>query len=282
MQREVYLICNAHIDPMWLWEWEEGAAATLSTFRSAARLCEKYGTFVFNHNEALLYQWIEEYEPSLFEKIQKQYETNQIYKTIVDHLKEFIETRIDLEKIDYISGGERRDWYFSIILAYLLGKPHITIYKDLSTIVSTCDFEEATPVTKLSGKNVLHIADLITIASSYLRAWVPAIKNLDAHLTTSVSVVDRMQGGAQVLSNLGIRCLSLFQINQTLFQKAKDLGIINETQLQMLQKFSENPDDCMREFLVAHPEFLENALNSDDPKTAKRAKLCKDQNLYHL
>lgn len=71
MQREVYLICNAHIDPMWLWEWEEGAAATLSTFRSAARLCEKYGAFVFNHNEALLYQWIEEYEPSLFEKIQK-------------------------------------------------------------------------------------------------------------------------------------------------------------------------------------------------------------------
>ncbi len=219
---------------------------------------------------------------NLFQKIKKQYETNEIYKTIVDHLKEVIETRIDLEKIDYISGGERRDWYFSIILAYLLGKPHITIYKDLSTIVSTCDFEEATPVTKLSGKNVLHIADLITIASSYLRAWVPAIKNLEANLTTSVSVVDRMQGGAQVLSNLGIRCLSLFQINQTLFEKAKELNIINDTQLQMLYQFAENPDKCMREFLIAHPEFLENALNSDDPKTAKRAKMCKEQNLYNL
>lgn len=219
---------------------------------------------------------------NLFEKVLKQYETNETYKTVIDNLKEFIETKIDLSTIDYISGGERRDWFFSILIAYLLGKPHITIYKDLSTIVSTCDFEEATPVEKLSGKHILHITDLITIASSYLRAWVPAIKNLEANLTTSVSVVDRMQGGAQVLSNLGIRCLSLFQINQTLFEKAKELNIINDTQLQMLYQFAENPDKCMREFLIAHPEFLENALNSDDPKTAKRAKMCKEQNLYNL
>lgn len=69
MKREVYLICNAHIDPVWLWEWEEGAATALSTFRTAAALCEEYDAFVFNHNEALLYAWIEEYEPALFEKI---------------------------------------------------------------------------------------------------------------------------------------------------------------------------------------------------------------------
>lgn len=70
MDREVYLICNAHIDTMWLWEWEEGAAEAISTFRTAVRLAEKYDTFVFNHNEASLYMWIEEYEPSLFKKIQ--------------------------------------------------------------------------------------------------------------------------------------------------------------------------------------------------------------------
>lgn len=69
MKRRVHLICNAHIDPMWQWEWEEGAAETLSTFRTAAKLCEEYDAFIFNHNEALLYQWVEEYEPELFEKI---------------------------------------------------------------------------------------------------------------------------------------------------------------------------------------------------------------------
>ena len=70
--KNVYLICNAHIDPMWLWEWEEGASTALSTFRSAVSFCEEYGAFVFNHNEVLLYKWIEEYEPELFERIKVQ------------------------------------------------------------------------------------------------------------------------------------------------------------------------------------------------------------------
>ena len=72
--KTIYLICNAHLDPMWLWEWEEGAAAALSTFRSAVSFCEEYDAFVFNHNEALLYKWIEEYEPALFERIRRQIE----------------------------------------------------------------------------------------------------------------------------------------------------------------------------------------------------------------
>lgn len=68
---KVHLVCNAHLDPVWLWEWEEGVAAAVSTFRTAADLCEEYDGFIFNHNEAILYQWIEEYEPALFKRIQR-------------------------------------------------------------------------------------------------------------------------------------------------------------------------------------------------------------------
>ncbi len=59
------------LDPVWLWEWEEGAAEAISTFRTAADLCEAFPDFVFNHNEAILYEWIEEYEPALFKRIQQ-------------------------------------------------------------------------------------------------------------------------------------------------------------------------------------------------------------------
>ncbi|MFA6293251.1 MAG: hypothetical protein WC637_15805, partial [Victivallales bacterium] len=62
---KIHLICNAHLDPVWLWEWEEGAAEAVSTFRTAAELCSESGNFIFNHNEAILYKWVEEYEPSL-------------------------------------------------------------------------------------------------------------------------------------------------------------------------------------------------------------------------
>ena len=71
MTRALHLICNAHLDPVWLWEWEEGAAEALSTFRTAADFCEAFDGFVFNHNEALLYRWVEEYEPALFARIQR-------------------------------------------------------------------------------------------------------------------------------------------------------------------------------------------------------------------
>ena len=68
---KLHLICNAHLDPVWQWEWEEGLGAVISTFTVAVELCEQSDGFVFNHNEALLYQWVEEYAPELFEKIQR-------------------------------------------------------------------------------------------------------------------------------------------------------------------------------------------------------------------
>lgn len=69
--KKLFLICNAHLDPVWQWEWEEGAAEAVSTFRTAVKFCREFDTFIFNHNEALLYKWIKEYEPALFEDIKE-------------------------------------------------------------------------------------------------------------------------------------------------------------------------------------------------------------------
>ena len=69
--KKIHLVCNAHLDPVWLWPWNEGAAEAISTFRTAADFCEKYDGLVFCHNESLLYEWVEEYEPHLFERIKK-------------------------------------------------------------------------------------------------------------------------------------------------------------------------------------------------------------------
>jgi alpha-mannosidase len=65
------MVCNAHLDPVWLWHWEDGLTETLSTFGIAADFCEKHEDFVFNHNESLLYRWVEEYEPHLFQRIRR-------------------------------------------------------------------------------------------------------------------------------------------------------------------------------------------------------------------
>lgn len=216
----------------------------------------------------------------VFEKVYKQYKENEIYKNVINIMKKYIEENIDLNTIEYISGGERRDWFFSNILAHLLKKPHISIYKDLSTVISDSNFEKTENINKIEG-NVLHIADLITVASSYIRAWIPAIEKLGGKLTASCVVVDRMQGGKEKIQEKGIKSLALVQVDKTLFKEALNIGIINENQEKMLESFFEDPDNTMRKFLINHPEFIENSLNSDE-RTKKRAELLIEQNLYNL
>jgi len=218
---------------------------------------------------------------NVFEKVKKQYETNEIYRDIIDSLILKIKENIPIEEIEYISGGERRDWFFSNMIAYLLQKPHLTIYKDLSMKESDYTFTRTTDVSSLEGKKVLHVADLVTVASSYIRAWIPAIEENGGVMKWSVAVVDRMQGGGEKMKEKGVEPFSLVQVDKTLFETAKTMGIINEVQQEMLNGFFENPDETMKQFLIEHPEFLENALNSDE-KTVKRAKLLVEQDLYGL
>ena len=217
----------------------------------------------------------------VFAKVLNQYKTNNIYKTVIDPIKKHIEENIDISEIDFISGGERRDWFFSNIITYLLNKPHISIFKDLSVIVNNPDFSRNLENVDFSNKKVLHIADLITIASSYIRAWIPAIQNLGADMCWSCSVVDRMQGGKENLKEKNVLSFSLVNVDLELFDKALELNIINQKQLNLLKDFFANPDTAMRNFLINHPEFVKNSLNADE-KTKKRAQLLVDGNLYNL
>ena len=218
---------------------------------------------------------------NVFEKVLNQYQTNEIYKNVIDTMIDSIKSNIDIDEIDYVSGGERRDWFFSNIVSHLLNKPHISIYKDLSAVVSDCNFETTSKLDNINNKKVLHIADLVTVASSYIRAWIPAIENLGGKMCWSCVVVDRMQGGTEKIKEKGILPLSLVQVDKSLFAKALEMDVINKSQQEMLNRFFENPDETMKQFLINHPEFLENSLNSDE-KTAKRAKLLIDGNLYGI
>ena len=69
--KNIYLIAEAHLDPMWLWRWEEGYAEALSTFRTAVELIDEFPEFVFCHNESVLYEWVMEADPVLFDKIRE-------------------------------------------------------------------------------------------------------------------------------------------------------------------------------------------------------------------
>jgi len=213
----------------------------------------------------------------LTEAVSANYDSDKIYKGVIDCMIQFIKDNIDLDSIDYISGGERRDWFFSLIIARLLTKPHITIYKNLETVVTNQG--ETTFIDSICGARVLHIADLITEASSYKRAWIPAIKDICGQITDSIAVVDRLQGGGEVLEQNDICSFAMVKIDKEFFDSALKLGLINSGQHNMILEYIKSPRESMRKFIKDHPEFLEDSLKADD-KTRERAQLCIDTKIY--
>jgi len=210
--------------------------------------------------------------------LQANYEADIIYRGLIDSMVQFIKCNLDPDTIDYISGGERRDWFFSMLSALKLGKPHITIFKDLSAVVT--ENGKTSEIASLNGARVLHIADLITEASSYERAWIPAVMKINGRMTASVVVVDRMQGGADLLGNYGIRSFAMIKIDKNFFDKALELGHIREGQYNMLMDYTHDPHGSMKTFIKKNPGFLEEAMNSDN-KTRERAKLCIEKGIYN-
>ncbi len=218
----------------------------------------------------------------VFEKVLSQYENNNIFKYTIDAMVKAITDNVNVDEIDYISGGERRDWYFSNMIAYLLKKPHLTLFKDLEAFESTYDFSSTKKVTDIQGKTVLNASDLVTVASNYVRSWIPAVKNLNGKLLWTCYVVDRKEGGTEILQKENIKTISLACVDNSLFEKAFDLGIINQGQLDMLKAFYKDHYTTMRNFLVNHPEFIEEALKSTNERTLKRVKILTENNLYNL
>ena len=242
---------------------------------------EKQATEFLSYIDTLLADRIN-LPKKVFEKVKAQYEENEIFKYTIDTMLEAIKNNVDINEIDYISGGERRDWYFSNMIAYLLKKPHHTLFKDMEAFVSPYDFSSTEKITDLNGKTVLNASDLVTAASNYVRSWIPAVKNLNGKLLWTCYVVDRKQGGTEVLENEGIKTIPLAFVDDSLFEKAYELGIVNQGQLEMLKGFYKDPYTTMRNFLINHPEFIENAQKSSDERTQKRVKLLTDGNLYNL
>ncbi len=68
---KIHMIGNAHLDPVWLWRWQEGYAEIKATFRSALDRLNEFPDFVFTCAGAAYYQWVEENAPEMFEEIRK-------------------------------------------------------------------------------------------------------------------------------------------------------------------------------------------------------------------
>lgn len=72
--RNMFMIGNAHLDPVWLWRWQEGFQEVKATFRSALDRLKEYENFIFTSSSAAYYEWIEKNDPKMFQEIKARIE----------------------------------------------------------------------------------------------------------------------------------------------------------------------------------------------------------------
>ncbi len=70
-KNHLYLVGNAHLDPVWQWRWQEGSAEAKATVRSALDRMQEFPEFRFVCSSASVYQWVEEFAPEMFEELKQ-------------------------------------------------------------------------------------------------------------------------------------------------------------------------------------------------------------------
>lgn len=203
----------------------------------------------------------------LEKRVRNQYEKDEIYRKTIDSLVDLIREKTDIDEISYISGGERRDWFFSIMCAIILNKTHIYLFKD----------NTAYPV--VNGGTCLHVADLITEGSSYERSWIPVLEGMNVRMTDTVVCVNRNQGGNALLKRKAVNVHSLVSVDGAMIGELFEKNMIDEKQYEMIVDYIEDPDEAMKKFVKNNPDFIDRALNGDE-KTRQRALLCIEKGYY--
>ncbi len=228
-------------------------------------------TFIDEHKEDA------DFPQRLQERVEKQYAENAVYRQVVDRLVALVQK--SGAHFNGVSGGERRDWFFSLAVAERLGKPSLLIYKDGRTVV--LDGQKLRSV-RANDMDVLHVADLVTEASSYVRDWIPAVAASGGRIAYAANVIDRGQGGLETLNGQGVAAGALMRIDDALFDRLRAMGQIDEVRYALLTRYHRDPHVAMRAFLQTHPQIVRTALSGGDARAAERARLLVAENPYAL
>lgn len=71
MKPTLHLVCQAHLDPVWLWPSRDGFAEALTTTQSAVNQMDEFPGFRYTCSSAAFYRWIKKTDPRLFRRIRE-------------------------------------------------------------------------------------------------------------------------------------------------------------------------------------------------------------------
>ncbi len=167
------------------------------------------------------------------------------FKEVIEILAQETDRYFTESNLEWVSGGQRRDWLFSGPIARELSRAHVSIYKDGKIEVISPKGNEVwkhePDDQSLRSIKVVHVADLLTAGSSCYRkqedkeeGWIPEIRRRGGTIKDLMTVITRLQGGEENLKAQGVDVHSFVTINHD-FLRA-------HSQNPEALKYFQNPD----------------------------------------
>ena len=178
------------------------------------------------------------------------FEKDATYKNIIETMVAKTREEFPEGSFAVISGGERRDWLFSIPMAKLMNIRHVYLFKNGDYYCEN-DLKQ--------GEIALHVADLINNAASYFDAWLPILDKAGLSCVGTACVNSRGNVGVDRLKSNGQKVLALNSIDITFFEKSVDAGMIDTGTLEEIRLFFKGAKECASAYLMGKPELFNAA-----------------------
>ncbi len=200
--------------------------------------------------------------------ISDELERDTRYQEAMTLLTDFYRT-LETKIPTVISGGERRDWFFSLPLARALKLPHLFLFKDGGQQLVDADGRPLADLRK--GTRVLHVSDIVNTSASYFRYWLPTLRALGAVCDETLTVAVRAAEGVNRLEDAGVRVLTPVQFDATVVREAFQLGLITSFARDEIVLYFDSPEQWTRQLLHETGASILNHFAALDDLKRKRA-----------
>jgi hypothetical protein len=175
------------------------------------------------------------------------YKANPSWQRLIATLLERARQEFPQHDFTMISGGERRDWLFSIPFAQACDLPHLYLFKNKT---SFCEH----PLK--AGQHVLHVSDLVNNAASYFDLWQPILSDLKLGCSGNLCVTIRGTNGLHRLRDAGQKTVSLLTIDLEFFRHLHAADLISRAVFEEISIFFASAKDWATHYLIGRPELF--------------------------
>lgn len=187
------------------------------------------------------------------------FEKDDFYQSIIATMAVRAQESFGPGAFSFVSGGERRDWLFSIPLARVLGVEHIYLFKNGE---AHCENPWA------PGAKTLHVSDLVNNAASHFDAWFPILEKNGLSCPGTVCVNTRGTNGLSRLEAVGHKVVALNGVGMPFFETCCRNGLIGQEIVDEMRLFFDDPRTWASACLMDRPELFD--ITRADKKTLER------------